>query len=160
IDHPDGLRDPRQYFERLHEYAPGGWMVVEKILTPRERLPDDWPVAGTTGYDFLNVVTALLVDREGEQPLSDFFARFTGMTAEYPRMVRDKKHLVQKELFGSDLARLTSLLVSICERRKRYRDYTRRELSSMLREVIACFPVYRTYIEAASGRISDRDKGL
>jgi (1->4)-alpha-D-glucan 1-alpha-D-glucosylmutase len=160
IDHPDGLRDPRQYFERLHEYAPGGWMVVEKILTPRERLPDDWPVAGTTGYDFLNVVTALLVDREGEQPLSDFFARFTGMTAEYPTMVRDKKHLVQKELFGSDLARLTSLLVSICERRKRYRDYTRRELSSMLREVIACFPVYRTYIEAASGRISDRDKGL
>jgi (1->4)-alpha-D-glucan 1-alpha-D-glucosylmutase len=160
VDHPDGLRDPRQYFERLHEYAPGGWMVVEKILTPRERLPDDWPVAGTTGYDFLNVVTALLVDSEGEQPLTDFFTRFTGVTADYRAMVRDKKHLVLKELFGSDLARLTSLLVSICERRKRYRDYTRRELSSMLREVIACFPVYRTYIEAASGRISERDMGL
>ena len=73
-------------------------------------------------------------------------------------MVRDKKHLVMKELFGSDLARLTALLASICERQKRYRDYTRRELSGMLREVIACFPVYRTYIEADSGRISDRDR--
>jgi (1->4)-alpha-D-glucan 1-alpha-D-glucosylmutase len=158
IDHPDGLREPRQYFERLHEYAPSGWMVVEKILASEERLPDDWPVAGTTGYDFLNLVTGLLINAAGEEPLTEFFTRFTGLTAEYPALVRDKKHLVLKELFGSDLARLTSLLVSICERRKRYRDYTRRELSSMVREVIACFPVYRTYIEAAPGRISDRDR--
>jgi (1->4)-alpha-D-glucan 1-alpha-D-glucosylmutase len=160
VDHPDGLRDPRQYFERLHEHAPNGWIVVEKILASRERLPEDWPVAGTTGYDFLNLVTALFVDPAGEQPLTDLFARFTGVAVDYPAMVRDKKHLVLKELFGSDIARLTSLLVSICERQKRYRDYTRRDLSGMLREVIACFPVYRTYIEAASGQISDRDRGV
>ncbi len=54
VDHPDGLRDPRQYAERLHEHIPNGWIVVEKILEPGEKLPDDWPVAGTTGYDFLN----------------------------------------------------------------------------------------------------------
>jgi (1->4)-alpha-D-glucan 1-alpha-D-glucosylmutase len=158
VDHPDGLRDPRQYVERLHEHAPGGWIVVEKILEPCEQLPEDWPVAGTTGYDFLNRVTGLLIDASGEQPLTDFFTRFTGVTADYPAMVRDKKHLVLKELFGSDLARLTSLLVSICEQQKRYRDYTRRELSGMLREVIACFPVYRTYIEADTGRVSDHDR--
>jgi (1->4)-alpha-D-glucan 1-alpha-D-glucosylmutase len=160
VDHPDGLRDPRQYVARLHEYAPNGWIVVEKILEPGERLPEDWPVAGTTGYDFLNRVTGLLVDPEGERPLTEFYTRFTGVTADYPAMVRDKKHLVLKELFGSDVARLTSLLVNICERQKRYRDYTRRELTGMLREVIACFPVYRTYIEADSGRISDDDRRI
>jgi (1->4)-alpha-D-glucan 1-alpha-D-glucosylmutase len=158
VDHPDGLLDPRQYVERLHEHAPNGWIVVEKILEPGERLPDDWPVAGTTGYDFLNRVTGLLIDPEGERPLTAFFARFTGVSSDYLAMVRDKKHLVLKELFGSDLARLTSLMVDICERQKRYRDYTRRDLNGMLREVIACFPVYRTYIDAASGRISDRDQ--
>ena len=96
-----------------------------------------------------------MIDPEGEGPLTDLFARFTGVSADYKAMVRDKKHLVLKELFGSDLARLTSLMMNICERQKRYRDYTRRELNGMLREVIACFPVYRTYIEAEVGRISD-----
>jgi (1->4)-alpha-D-glucan 1-alpha-D-glucosylmutase len=158
VDHPDGLRDPRQYVARLHANAPDGWIVVEKILAPDERLPDDWPVAGTTGYEFLNRVTGLLIDPSAEQALTDLFLRFTGVTDDYPTMVRDKKHLVLKELFGSDLARLTALLASICERQKRYRDYTRRELSGMLREVIACFPVYRTYIEADVGRISDHDR--
>src|SRR5207248_9149002 len=95
---------------------------------------------------------------EGERPLTDFFSHFTGISADYPAMVRDKKHLVLKELFGSDLARLTSLLVNVCERQKRYRDYTRRELSGMLREVIACFPVYRTYVQAEAARISPTDE--
>jgi (1->4)-alpha-D-glucan 1-alpha-D-glucosylmutase len=90
--------------------------------------------------------------------LTDLFTRFTGLSADYTAMVRDKKHLVLKELFGSDLARLTSLMMNICKRQKRYRDYTRRELNGMLREVIACFPVYRTYIEAEPGRIGDRDR--
>jgi (1->4)-alpha-D-glucan 1-alpha-D-glucosylmutase len=158
VDHPDGLLNPKQYVERLHRHAPDGWIVVEKILEPGERLPGDWPVAGTTGYDFLNRVTGLLVDPAGEGPLTEFFGRFTGITTDYPALVRDKKHLVLKELFGSDLARLTSLLVRICERQKRYRDYTRRELNGMLREVIACFPVYRTYIEAATGHIGPEDR--
>src|SRR4051794_2116213 len=92
VDHPDGLRDPKRYFEQLHERAPNGWIVVEKILEPGEQIPDDWPVAGTTGYDFLNKVTGLLIDPEGERPLTDFFTRFTGVPADYRAMVRDKKH--------------------------------------------------------------------
>jgi (1->4)-alpha-D-glucan 1-alpha-D-glucosylmutase len=158
VDHPDGLLDPRQYFERLHAHVPRGWIVVEKILEPGEELPDDWPVAGTTGYDFLNRVTGLLVDPEGERPLTDFYRGFADVDTDYPALVRDKKHLVLKELFASDLARLTSLLVDVCERHKRYRDYTRRDLNGMLREVIACFPVYRTYIQFDQGHIGEADR--
>ncbi len=78
IDHPDGLREPQAYLERLSQSAPGAWMVVEKILMTEEQLPQKWPVAGTTGYDFLGRVNALLVDPEGERPLTEFYGEFTG----------------------------------------------------------------------------------
>jgi (1->4)-alpha-D-glucan 1-alpha-D-glucosylmutase len=157
VDHPDGLRDPAGYFQRLHKAVPHGWIVVEKILEPGECLPEDWPVAGTTGYDFLNRLGGLFVDPAGEGPITDFYAAFTGEPVDYVAMVRDKKLYVLKELFGSDVNRLVSLLSEVCERQKRYRDYTRRELTTMLREVIACFPVYRTYVQADEGRVSPRD---
>ncbi len=157
VDHPDGLRDPAEYCRRLHKAAPNGWIVVEKILEPGEALPVDWPVAGTTGYDFLNQLGGLFVDPAGERPITDFYATFTGEPVNYIAMVRDKKHYVLKEMFGSDVNRLVTLLSEVCEHQKRYRDYTRRELTSMIREVIACFPVYRTYVRAEQGEISDRD---
>ncbi|HEX5063561.1 MAG TPA: alpha-amylase family glycosyl hydrolase, partial [Kofleriaceae bacterium] len=77
IDHVDGLRDPQGYLTRLHERAPGAWIIVEKILTADEQLPAGWPVDGTTGYDFLEKVTGLLVDPSGERVLTDTFERFT-----------------------------------------------------------------------------------
>ena len=157
VDHPDGLRDPAQYFQRLHETAPETWIIAEKILEPGETLPDDWPVAGTTGYDFLNRLGGLLVDSSGEPAINDVYSRFTGLSVDYLSMVHEKKHLVLRQLFASDINRLTSLLVSICERRKRYRDYTRRELNAMIREVIACFPVYRTYARAETGEVGEHD---
>jgi (1->4)-alpha-D-glucan 1-alpha-D-glucosylmutase len=157
VDHPDGLRDPAQYFQRLKHAVPHGWIVVEKILEPGETLPEDWSVAGTTGYDFLNRLGSLLVDQSGEAPLSEFYTRFTGVSTDYLGMVHHKKHYVLKQLFGSDINRLTSLLAQVCERQKRYRDYSRRELNAMLREVIACFPIYRTYVRAEEGQVSERD---
>jgi (1->4)-alpha-D-glucan 1-alpha-D-glucosylmutase len=157
VDHPDGLRDPAEYFRRLNRAVPKGWIVVEKILEPGEALPDGWPVAGTTGYDFLNRLGGLFVDAAGEKPITDFYAAFTGEPVDYPAMVRDKKQYVLKELFGSDVNRLVTLLSEVCEHQKRYRDYTRRELSTMIREVIACFPVYRTYVRAEQGEVSDLD---
>jgi len=157
VDHPDGLRDPAGYFQRLHKAVPHGWIVVEKILEPGEGLPEDWPVAGTTGYDFLNRLGGLFVDPAGEGPITDFYAAFTGEPIDYLAMVRDKKLYVLKELFGSDVNRLVSLLSDVCERQKRYRDYTRRDLTTMLREVIACFPVYRTYVQADEGRVGPHD---
>jgi (1->4)-alpha-D-glucan 1-alpha-D-glucosylmutase len=157
VDHPDGLRDPAEYFKRLNEAVPDGWIVVEKILEPGEALPDDWPVSGTTGYDFLNRLAGLFIDPTGEQPITDFYASFTGESIDYKGMVREKKLFVLKEMFASDVNRLVSLLSVVCERQKRYRDYTRRELTAMVREVIACFPVYRTYVQAEQGIVSEND---
>ena len=154
IDHPDGLRDPEAYCQRLHRAAPQAWIVVEKILEPGERLRDAWPVAGTTGYDFLNRVGGLFVDPAGEQPLTELYAEFTGESVDYPALVRAKKHQALHELLGSDVNRLTALFVEVCERHRRHRDYTRYELHEVLREVIACFPVYRTYVQAEAGHVT------
>ncbi len=158
IDHPDGLRDPQQYFQRLSEAAPHAWIVAEKILMPDESLPKSWPIAGTTGYDFLNQVLRVFIDPRGETPLTEFYAEFTGESTDYSALARDKKHLVMRDLFASDLNRLTAQLTDVCENNPRYRDYTRRELNSMLREVIACLSVYRTYVQADENRIDDTDK--
>ena len=97
VDHPDGLRDPEQYFARLAGGRPHAWIVVEKILEPGEQIPVDWPVAGTTGYDFLNRLQGVFIDPEGEVPLTDFYGEFTGQSTDFPEVVRDKKHLVLKD---------------------------------------------------------------
>ena len=152
IDHPDGLRDPQGYFERLRAAAPDAWIVAEKILEPDEPLPETWPIAGTTGYDFLNRVMGVFVDPDGEAPLTEFYREFTGETSDYPELVRDKKILVLREVLGSDVNRLTDLLLQICERHRRHRDYSRHQLTDALRELIAWFPVYRTYVQPDAGR--------
>jgi (1->4)-alpha-D-glucan 1-alpha-D-glucosylmutase len=157
IDHLDGLRDPETYCQRLHDAAPHAWIVVEKILEPGERLRASWPVAGTTGYEFLNRVSGLFVNPAGEQPLTDLYAEFTGESVDYPELVRTKKHQALHDLLGSDVNRLTALFVEICERHRRHRDYTRYELNEVLREVIACFPVYRTYMQAEAGTFDEDD---
>ncbi|GAC1652989.1 MAG: malto-oligosyltrehalose synthase [Candidatus Dormibacteraceae bacterium] len=146
VDHPDGLRDPRQYMERLREAAPTSWIVVEKILAPTEDLPADWPVAGTTGYEFLNRLTQLYVDPAGEEPLTRFYSEFTGLTHSFAEVAHEKKLLVLEQTLASDLRRLTAAFVQVCEDNRHYRDHTRRDLSLVLAEMIACLPVYRTYV--------------
>jgi (1->4)-alpha-D-glucan 1-alpha-D-glucosylmutase len=146
IDHPDGLRDPQGYLRRLAELAPEAWVVVEKILEPGERLPAAWPVAGTTGYDFANRVTGLLVNPAGEDPQTTTYSQFTRLRAEWHEVVWEKKHLVMREVLSAEVNWLTGLAVEVCDRNRRYRDYTRHEIHESLREVIAAFPVYRTYV--------------
>jgi (1->4)-alpha-D-glucan 1-alpha-D-glucosylmutase len=158
IDHPDGLRDPTQYFHRLREACPTAWIVAEKILGPGETVPADWPVAGTTGYDFLNMVGGLFVDPEGQGPLTQFYADFTGEPADFASLVRTCKRQILAELLGSEVNRLAALFVEVCERHRRYRDYTRHELQEALREVAACFLVYRTYVRAHEGAVSEADR--
>jgi (1->4)-alpha-D-glucan 1-alpha-D-glucosylmutase len=160
IDHPDGLRDPLEYFERLRAAAPDTWIVAEKILAAGERLPGEWPIEGTTGYDFLNRVNGLFVDADGERTLSRFYQAFTGETVDYPRVTRDKKVQVLREVLGSDVNRLSNLLLQICEQHRRHRDYSRHQLTDALRELIGWFPVYRTYIQPYAGRISENDRGF
>jgi (1->4)-alpha-D-glucan 1-alpha-D-glucosylmutase len=146
IDHPDGLRDPRGYLDRLRRAAPRAWVVVEKILGPGEALAAVWPVAGTTGYDFLNRALGLFVDPAAEAALTDTYTRLTGQSTSYPEVAYRRKHMVMRELLATDLSRLTELFVRVCEGNRRYRDFTRHELNECLREAIACLPVYRTYV--------------
>jgi (1->4)-alpha-D-glucan 1-alpha-D-glucosylmutase len=158
VDHPDGLRDPEGYLHLLHGATDGGWIVVEKILEPGERLPSTWPVAGTTGYDFLNLVTGLFVDPAAEAPFTDLYAELTGEKTEWEEVAVEKKLLVLREVLAADLIRLAHLFVQVCERHPRYRDYTRHELTDVLREVIASFPVYRTYVRPREGVACAEDR--
>ncbi len=157
LDHPDGLFDPGQYFERLHNDAPDTWVVIEKILEGDEPLPADWPVAGTTGYDFLNRVNGLFVDQKAEEPLTRLYEEFSGEMADYTELVREKKLLVMREILGSDVARLTALFRRVCARHRRQRDYTEGQLRECIYEVAAALPVYRTYVRPEEGEVPARD---
>ncbi|TVP53799.1 MAG: malto-oligosyltrehalose synthase [Halomonadaceae bacterium] len=158
VDHPDGLRDPGQYFHRLAQRCPDTWILAEKILARGESLPADWPVAGTTGYDFLNLVGGLFVDPRGEKPLTRLLEKITGETTDFPTLVLHCKEQVLRELLASELNRLTSLFITICERHRRHRDYTRDQLYRALLTVATCFPVYRTYVRSADEGVSETDR--
>lgn len=156
VDHIDGLREPAAYLQHLRQQAGPAYIVVEKILEPGERLPA-WPVAGTTGYDFLNRVNGLFVDPAGEAPLTEFYAHVTGQPTEFRRIVHECKELVL-EGFGGDLERLTGLLVPLCHSRRQYRDYARQEIRQVLAEVLVSYPVYRTYVRAPEGQFTPDDE--
>lgn len=158
VDHPDGLRDPGQYFRRLRAAGPDVWIVAEKILEPGENLREDWPVEGTTGYDFLNVVNQLYVDSRAEEKLTRFYAEFTGRAAPFEDIAYEKKTLVLRDVLASDVIRLAALFREICERNRDHRDYTQHEIRHALRTLVACFPVYRTYVLAAPGRVTADDE--
>ncbi len=156
VDHIDGLRRPEEYLRNLRAAAAGVYVVVEKILERGETLPD-WPVEGTTGYDFLNRVSGLFVDPKGAGALTSFYEIFTGDVVELDEQRRDKKVAIADTELASDIERLTDLLSDICEQHPRFRDFTRRELRSALVETIAAFPVYRTYVNPSTHTVDDTD---
>jgi (1->4)-alpha-D-glucan 1-alpha-D-glucosylmutase len=158
IDHPDGLRDPIQYLKRLREHAPDAWIVAEKILEPGEFLRESWPIEGTSGYDFLNVALGVLVAPDGMRELNEIYEEFTAEPTSFPAIAHDKKINVTQEALGSDVNRLTSLMVDICEANRDQRDYTRAEMRRVIREVAACFDIYRSYVEPVRGEITDEDR--
>ena len=148
VDHVDGLADPEGYLVRLRDATRGGYVVVEKILEDDEELPRSWPVAGTTGYEFLNHVNQLFVDSRHEAAIRACYTRFTGQGQDFAEVVHAAKRQIMREDLATEVERLTALLADVCERHRRHRDYTRRELRDALRELIAAFPVYRTYVRA------------
>jgi (1->4)-alpha-D-glucan 1-alpha-D-glucosylmutase len=158
VDHPDGLRRPAEYFQRLREAAPDAWIVAEKILMPDERLPP-WPVAGTTGYEFLNDVAGLFVDPQGEAPFTELWHRLTGDDRPFHEVVYEARKDVLREVLGADLNRLANVFVRVCESGRRYRDFSRRELRQALEEVAAGFPVYRSYV-TEGGEASAEDRAV
>ncbi len=145
IDHIDGLKDPLEYLQRLRRAAPEAWVVVEKILAPGEGLRDGWPVHGTTGYDFLNVVNGLFVKHGAEGAMTRLYEEFTGLRESCDEMAFEKKIQVADDLFGSDFHRLTHLAMKICENRPRFRDSSRNDVMKIIRTLGASFDVYRTY---------------
>jgi (1->4)-alpha-D-glucan 1-alpha-D-glucosylmutase len=158
VDHPDGLQDPKQYFERLRDRAPEAWVVGEKILEPGEWLREDWPIAGTSGYDFMNEALGVLVQREGLMRLGEHYTAFTGDDTSFPTVAHDKKIAVTQEALGSDVNRLTSLFVDICENNRDQRDFTRAEIRRAIREIASCFAVYRTYVVPERNEITEEDR--
>lgn len=158
VDHPDGLRDPQQYFERLRENAPEAWIVAEKILQLNEKLPPSWPIEGTTGYDFLNDCNGLFTYGDGLKELTEIYRNFTGEPVDFDAIAHDKRLTVEQEALGSDVNRLANLFVAICENNRDRRDYTRAEIRRAIREVAAGFPVYRSYVIADRDQITEEDR--
>ena len=131
-------------------------MVVEKILEGFEHLPGDWPVHGTSGYDFANAVQGLFVDPAGEGPLTASWSELAGGDVDFEAEVRRCKRLIMRTALSSELSVLANLLGDIAESDRLTRDYTVNALREALVEVVACFPVYRTYVTADGPRDEDR----
>src|SRR5260370_21278381 len=158
VDHPDGLRDPLEYFQRLRAACPDTWIVADKILLGCERLRESWPIDGTTGYDFLNIVGRLFVDPAGAEPLTDFYRQFTGEPSDYAALIRVRKQFAMRDTLGSEINNLTQRLLDICENDRLHRDYTRHDVHEVIRATLACLPVYRTYVGEAQGVDPDDER--
>ncbi|HEX2164536.1 MAG TPA: malto-oligosyltrehalose synthase, partial [Thermoanaerobaculia bacterium] len=156
IDHVDGLRDPRRYLERLQEELPdpGGapfYVVVEKILAGDEELPEDWPVAGTTGYEAAGSLAALFVEPHGLAALDRLYARFTGLTEPFEEVRTRRKKEAIEALFAGEAGALARRLEALAAADLVARDLPFSELHRALVEVTACLPVYRTYADRGRG---------
>ncbi|MEU4688434.1 malto-oligosyltrehalose synthase [Actinoplanes sp. NPDC023714] len=141
VDHPDGLRDPAGYFDRLRESAPDAWLVVEKILEPGEKLPA-WPVAGTTGYDAMADVNGVFVDSGTEAFFDTLDHHLSGAVTSWQDLVHRTKLTVATTLLATELSRLARLVPEV------------ENAERALAELAACFPVYRSYLPAGSRHLA------
>ncbi|HEY3834884.1 MAG TPA: malto-oligosyltrehalose synthase [Acidimicrobiia bacterium] len=150
VDHVDGLRDPRAYLDQLHERSAGVFTVVEKILEPGESMPP-WSVTGTTGYDFLHRVNDLFVAKANETAMTECYESFTGDTASWDEVMHTSKLQVMRDELAPETERVTELLATITDQYRRQSDHTRRALRDAVREFVAEYSIYRTYVETGSG---------
>jgi (1->4)-alpha-D-glucan 1-alpha-D-glucosylmutase len=162
IDHPDGLYDPAGYFARLQARLGAGeekplYVVAEKILSPGEVLPSNWPVYGTTGYDFIPLVTGLFIDCASAPEMERIYADFIGARPDLEEIRYQSKRLIMQAALASELAVLANQLDHIAEADPHTRDFTLNSLRFALMETVACFPVYRTYLTADN--VSKADAG-
>jgi (1->4)-alpha-D-glucan 1-alpha-D-glucosylmutase len=156
IDHPDGLYDPAEYFRRLQRGAGGDFYIVaEKILAPGEQLPDSWETSGTTGYEFLNLLNGIFVDRGNARAMEHVYARLIKNRPAFIEIVHECKRLITETSMASELNVLGHRLNTISEKHRSSRDFTLGSLTRALREAIVGFPVYRTYVD---GQVTARDR--
>jgi (1->4)-alpha-D-glucan 1-alpha-D-glucosylmutase len=164
IDHPDGLADPAGYFRRLQEgYAELAaidlgtmdpalpakplYVLIEKIAAAHEHVPREWAVHGTTGYRFANVVNGVLIDQQAKMRLDRVWRAFVrGEAQEFEAIAHRSRHLVMRDALAGELTVLATALLRLARADRRTRDFTYSLLQRTLAEVIASFPVYRTYI--------------
>lgn len=132
------------------------YVVVEKILGPNEHLPEDWPVHGTVGYEFLNRLNGIFLERANEKAVSTVYERFTDEALDFRELAYQCKLLIVRTSMGSELTVLGHRLDRISERNRWSRDFTRTSLTRALQEIIACFGVYRTYVAELQMRDEDR----
>ena len=170
IDPGDGLYDTEHYLVQLQEWAarelppdvagePASlFVVVEKILGKGESLPSTWPVSGTTGYDFLHLVNGLFVHSGKERAMDALYTRFVGQRIDYDDLVYHTKKLIMRASMSSELNVLGHQLNSLSEKDRRYRDFTLNSLTHAISEIIACFPVYRSYVTPDQKDLLDRDR--
>ena len=146
IDHIDGLFDPAGYCAALRtEAGEALYVVVEKILARYERLPD-WPIAGSTGYDFANQALALFVDPAAEPAMTRLYHRFTGRGADFDAVLYASKKRIMQVNLASEMNVLARRFHRLAISEWRSRDFTFKGMLTALEEVIAAFPVYRTYV--------------
>jgi (1->4)-alpha-D-glucan 1-alpha-D-glucosylmutase len=168
IDHPDGLYDPAQYFRRLQESIPASqplepssssratYVIIEKILMNREHLRGEWPVEGTTGYEYANLVSGLVVDQSSALKMERNYRAFTGISIDFAEVVYRSKKLIVEMLLASELNVLANTLSRIALANRHTCDFTLNSLRRALAEIIANFPVYRTYVSGQE--ISEEDR--
>jgi (1->4)-alpha-D-glucan 1-alpha-D-glucosylmutase len=132
------------------------YVVAEKILGEGEPLPGDWAVYGTTGYDFLNEVNGLFVDAGNTRAMDGVYVHFVGVQIPFGSLVNTWKKMIMLVSLASEVAALSHQLERISEKNREYRDFTLNSLTFVLREVIACLTVYRTYL-TGPGSIPERD---
>jgi (1->4)-alpha-D-glucan 1-alpha-D-glucosylmutase len=168
VDHPDGLFDPARYFDNLQDLAAQAWgverrggtrilyVLAEKILSGRERLPNEWQVHGTTGYNYLNQVNGLFVHPGHARRMRRTYAKLTGRTQSFDDLLYETKRLIMDTALASELTVLAHMLDRIGEANRKSRDFTLNSIRDMLTEVVACFPIYRTYVDEHGWAPDDR----
>ena len=156
IDHPDGLRDPHDYFERLRDLSPLGRVYVEKILDNDERLVEDWPIDGTVGYDFLAKVNRLWMDDQRVDALTATYSDFTGHSVNLAALVREKKRHIADVTFAADMERLSVLALKSARADWRSRDISPHHLREALTRMSVALGVYRSYRTARMLHEQDR----
>ncbi len=158
VDHVDGLADPPGYCRRLRarlqELAPErcAWLVVEKILGAGERLPDDWDVDGTSGYDFMDQVSALLHAGSGSADLRRFWTEISGRAGDFDAEETMARRDVLDRSFSAQLEAAVVAIHNLALADLASRDVTRASIRRALIALLAHFPVYRSY---GYGRRSD-----
>jgi (1->4)-alpha-D-glucan 1-alpha-D-glucosylmutase len=158
LDHVDGLFDPKAYFEALRAAAKRPfYLIVEKILAPHEQIRRDWPIDGTTGYDYTNLVLGVLIDPAAEASFSQFYHDFANVREPFEAIVRSCKLRIMENEMASELNAIGRSAARLAHQNPMTADFTRQVLQRAIKQVIASFPVYRTYLDMA-GEQAEADR--